>query len=361
MRLTKLSSTEASTLVVGMLGLDVESIDLGSVEGVAGSIRRAASFLCPTSPARLIDAVLGAVGPLAGDELSREDAAAVLEQLIATGDIIELRSDSNSSTRLLYLAPPSYIERQPGSYIVMGIRPFGAALLEGELARSIQYEGHTRLLFLDPADAAQQLQQHGLQGVRKDRWVSSPAVESPEGLINRYQARLSAAREAGQIEGLAILDPSSRVHYYRGRWRPPATGDTGDYVARRPQEYGADLWCLVRLLDGTPQGLLELPLNDPLVPGRDEAWRYQAAVDALRGAPQRFRVRPGASLDDVTLDFFAPLPGFAERFVQLVGLTLGKTSGALFSFRVPASSIHMVTGFLAEMLWMTKEEAQGGT
>jgi hypothetical protein len=169
------------------------------------------------------------------------------------------------------------------------------------------------------------------------------------------------AAEAGRLDGLSLLDPTSKVRYYKGRWRSPNATDRGIFVARRPQAYGADLWCLVRIDAGAPQRLLEFPVNDPVVPGRDEAWRYQAAVDALRGTPQQFRLRRGPSPSaDVTIHFFSPLPGFAERYVQLAGLALGQSPGTLFSFRLPAGAVGDVTAFLTEMLWMTYEEDSSG-
>ena len=361
MKLTKLTGGSASALAVATLGLDADAVGLTSTEALAASLRRAASFLCPTSPSRLVDAVLGALKPIHGHELKRPDVVDLLDQLVASGDLLELRSGSGVSTRLLYLAPPSYIERVPGTYLLTGVRPFGAPLIGGELAETIEYEGHTRILTLEPTQADAELRSWGLQPVKKDRWFSSPSVAVPADFIEKHKARLAVAPEAGQISGLVILDPTSRVRYYQGRWRASGPADTGDFVARRPQAYGADLWCLVRLQDGEPQQLLEFPMNDPAVPGRDEAWRYQAAVDALRGMPQQFRIRQGGSpSDDMTIDFFSPLPGFAERYMQFAGLALGKTPGALFSFRLPAAAVGGVTTFLTDMLWMTYEKDSNG-
>jgi hypothetical protein len=361
MRITKLTADAASVLAVETLGVDPESVDLGSVEGIAASLRRAASFLCPTSPDRLVDAILGACRPLTAGGITREDVADVLEQLIASGDLLELRRELGRSTRMLYLAPPSYIERQPGSFLIMGVRPFGLSIIQSDLAGTIECEGHTRLISLGPVDGPTQLQQLGLNGLKKNHWVSSPAVESPGELIDRYRVRLDVAREAGQIDGLVILDPTSSIRYYRGRWRTPTATDSGDFVARRPQAYGADLWYLVRLQAGAAQRLLELPLDNAVVPGRDEAWRYQAAVDAARGTPQRFRARLGGPPDGtIALDFFMPLPAFAERYVQLVGLALGRARGALFSFRVSIDAGRDVAAFLASMLWMSQEEVGSG-
>lgn len=363
MKLTKLTAEEASALAVATLGLDADAIGLSSAEAAATSLRRAASFICPTSPGRLVDAVLGTLRPLHGNEVQRDELVDILDRLVASGDLLELRHDSDSgrSTRLLYLAPPSYIERVPGTYLLMGVRPFGAPLLDDELADAVAHEGHTRILTIESADAEEQLRSRGLQAVPKDRWVSSPRVESPTDLIERHRTRLDVAAHAGQLDGLKLLDPASKVRYYRGRWRTPTATDTGDFVARKPQAYGADLWCLIQVEAGVPTRLIEFPVDDPVVPGRDEAWRYQAAVDAQRDVPQQFRLRRGATPNaDVTLDFFSPLPGFAERYLQFAGLALGKTPGALFSFRLPAAAVADVTAFLTDLLWMNYEEDSSG-
>ena len=305
--------------------------------------------------------MLGALKPLHGEELKRDDLVDLLDQLVASGDLLELRHAHGRSTRLLYLAPPSYIERIPGTYLLIGVRPFGAPLIGDELDEAIEYEGHTRILTLDPAEADTDLRARGLQRIPMGRWVSSPSVKTPAEFIERHRARLEAAPEAGQLEGLVLLDPTSKVRYYRGRWRSPHPADTGDFVARRPQAYGADLWCLVRFQAGEPQRVLDFPVSDPVVPGRDEAWRYQAAADALRGTAQRARLRRGTSPSAVvTIDFFSPLPGFAERYLQMAGLALGRTPGALFSFRLPAAAVGDVKAFLADMLWMTYEEDSSG-
>ncbi len=361
MRLTKLTADTASHLTVETLGLDPEAVGLTSTEGIAASLRRAASFMCPTSPARLVDAVLGALGPLGGDDLQRDEIVQLLDQLAASGDLLELRHESGRSTRLLYLAPPSFIERVPGNYLLVGVRPFGAPLISDELADAIEYEGHTRILTLNLDDAETQLRSRGLQKVPKKRWVATPGIEAPADLIERHRARLNVADEAGELDGLKLLDPAAKVRYYRGRWRTPATTDTGDFVARRPQAYGADLWCLVRFEAGVPMRLMEFPVADPVVPGRDEAWRYQMAIDAQRGKPQEFRIRRGARpTDKVAIDFFSPLPGFAERYVQFAGLALGKTPGSLFSFRLPTEALNDVTKFLTDLLWMTYQEDGSG-
>ena len=129
MRLTKLATEDASAVAVATLGLDADAIGLAFPEAVAASLRRAASFMCPTAPGRLVDAVIGVLRPLHVDELHRDDLADLVDLLVAGGDLLELRHESGRSTRLLYLGPPSYIERAPGKYLLMGVRPFGVPLI----------------------------------------------------------------------------------------------------------------------------------------------------------------------------------------------------------------------------------------
>ena len=360
MRVAAVTVAECSELAVRTLGIDAAA-DLAGTEGLAASLRRAASFLCPTSPRQIIDAVLDAVGPLApGGELARGDLADLLDLVISTGDLIELPHQDGFSSRLLYLGPPSYVEKRPGRYLLTGIRPFGAPLIGTDLAGAIQYEGHTRTIELDPGDAAAELAGLGLHKIRAGQWAHQPAEVPASSLVSQIRSRLATARPSGEVEGLTVIDPAAKATYYRGRWRSLEPADSGVFVARRPQAYGADLWCLVLVTDGRPQALADLPAEDPTGPGHDEAWRAQAAIDADRGTPQVFRVRdaPG-SYDGLTVDFFSPLPRWAERRLELAGIAIPRSAGALCSYRVPGDAMPGLHDFLARMLWM-RERDNGG-
>jgi hypothetical protein len=361
MKLSNLSSDGASALALRTLGLDPELIDLTSTEGLAASLRRAASFMCPTSPSRLVDAVLGAVRPVSREgSVNRDQLVEILDLLIGGGDLLELRHEAERSTRLLYLGPPSFIERSPGTYLLAGVRPYGVPIVGQELAGSIELEGHTRTLHIEGEDAVEQFAGSGLHEVSPERWVASPREESAAEFLQRIGAKLSAAGSSGDVGDLVVLDPAMSVRYYKGRWRGPKPGDSGDFVARRPQAYGADLWCAVRLDDGSPKKLIEFPCDDPLVPGRDEAWRMQLAIDAKRGRPQVFRVTPAQGGASSIISFFSPLPGFAERYLQLIGLALPDAPKALVAFRVPNGAMTASSIYLTGMLWMEPTAEEGG-
>jgi hypothetical protein len=354
------TAAECEALALSTLGLTETGVDLFSVEGIAASLRRAASFLCPCGPRQIVDAVLEVLRPVRPDpELPREDVGVVFDLLIAAGDLVELRQGETRTSRLVYLGPPTYVEKEPGRYLIAGIRPFGASLVPGDLGE-VTYEGHVRSLELDPATAANVLGTIGLHRVEHDKWVGRPAKLTADELIEQVRIRLGTALAAGDAAQFEIIDPAKRVNYYKGRWRPLSPTDSGDFVARRPQAYGADLWCALRVSDGAPQRVFDFPIDNPLVPGRDEAWRCQAAIDAVRGTPQLYRMRsidgPGS---DVIVDFFSPLPGWAERRLQLVAVATNRSTGALFSFRASATANADIRRYLDEMLWMQAMQEGG--
>lgn len=353
MRILTVTADEVAAASVHLLGLDEESVALDYPEAICASLRRAASFLCPTTPRAIVDTVLEALTPVLPEPPTRDDLMTVVDQLISTGDLLELTETANGrAARLLFLGPPSFIERSVGRYLLTGIRPRGMPLVSDEFI--VEYEDHTRTAILDPDGAEASLRVAGLHKISSAQWIGQPSMVSAVNYLEQYGQRLSAARAAGFVDGLTIIDPTTRSTYYRGRWRTPATGDTGDFVGRRPQAYGADLWCFVRLMDGAPERMLDLPVDNVPLPARDDAWRLQAAIDALRGTPLDYRIRiiPGSEPAEEIVDLFSPLPSWAERYLGLIGLPVEKSRGALFSYRLPASAREGLESVLIGTLWM---------
>ena len=112
MKVTQLASEEVAARTAVALGLPNPN-DLFTDEGVCASLRRAASFLCPATPRQLVDAVRDALTPLAPQGVpSRDDLMDRLGLLVAAGDLLELREESQRQTRRLFLGPPSYVAVQ---------------------------------------------------------------------------------------------------------------------------------------------------------------------------------------------------------------------------------------------------------
>lgn len=338
---------------VHSLGLDSTSIGLTFAEGLAASLRRAASFHCPTTATALVRNTEEVLDGLPGfDAGTPDEIAAVLDLLVSYGDLVELRLDDNGpGRRQLFLGPPSFVSRESDVCLLVGIRPDGVPLLGDSLVEHIEYEGHVRRLRTRSSSTARaMLEADGLVERKIEDWLDAPRASTPADLKNTYLERLETAQEIHESEGVRILDTNARVNFYKGRWRPLKDGDRGQFVARRPQAFGADLWCVVAVEQGSLR-IVDLPLGFTLGRGSDEAWRLQAAFDFLAGHPQRIRKRPGANLSDEVLDFFSPVPSWMQRRLDVIGRPLTGVSGALFSYAVPSNEVREEERFLELMMW----------
>ena len=361
--IARVDPTSLARRVVRSLGLDPEAVRVDSPTAVAASVRRAASFLCPVPPGALGREVNGALSGLTESPPAEglETIESVLDSLVTLGDLIELplEDPGSRSRRHLFLGPPSYVRRAAGC-IVLGVRPEGAPiLLEGMIER-VEYSGHMR--FIRRRDESEDLEKmlagEGLIELSPEHWLKAPRYSSFQELIDQYIARLDAAGGAGDIEGIRMIDPSSDVAFYRARWRAPKRGDSGTFVVRRPQAYGADLWCFAQLHEGKIERLFDLPVTSPIVRGADEGWRLQAAIDRSIGSPQRLRIRRLSGQSPV-IDVFSPLPTWHQRRLEFVGARTDRSPGALFSYSVAAEHVAEEVRFLVEMLWLKSEEVDG--
>ena len=349
----RLTVEQVHSQKVRELGLDSEALDLASTEAIAGALRRAATFLCPCAPATLVRAVVrplrGLVDDLEGIKVIVED---VLEAIVAHGDLSEFRNveaDSSAAT-LLYAAPPSFVARKSGAIILLGIAPDQLSALPDALEARLEHAGHLRRLIPAPnEDLRQEVVDLGLVEVTYDAWLKAPPPEGSAQALSRSNQRLAASPLARDVPGLVVLDPARPVRYYRGRWVEPRS-QTGCFIARRDQAYGAKLWCYVELENGTPRRLIDLPLRGSRWRGCDEAWHLQMAIDAQRNDPQRYRLRVGPGGTRI-MEFFSPAPMWARRRWDAVGDPVPGT-GHLFAYRLPEREVAEEVRFLREAMWL---------
>lgn len=357
MDMKRLTVEEVHEQKVAELGLDPDALDLSSVEAIAGALRRVASLLCPCTRASLVRAVVRPLRGLLDDTGEiKELVDETLEAVIAHGDIFEheavAEDHSLGNGALLYAAPPSFISRQSGSTILLGVVSDQLSALPDELEARIDYVNHIRRLnALPDEDLRNDLMQLGLIELSYDEWLRSPPVETAAAHLSALNALLDTAQPSHDIPGLSLLDPERPVTYYRGRWTDPRS-HTGRYVGRRKQSYGADLWCYVQLDNGHPERLVDLPIAGSRWRGCDEAWRLQQAIDASRGQPQQFRIRPLRG-GMVALDIFSPLPMWARRRWDAVGEPV-PASACLFAYRLADGELKEEMDFAQDTLWLTE-------
>jgi len=357
----RLTTDEVHAHKVAELGLDPTAVDLTSVEAIAGALRRSASFRCPCAATTLVRSV---VRPIRGlvtnlDEV-KESVEDVLEAMIAHGDILEQRevnADEGGQMALLYAAPPSFVARQSGLAVLLGLASDQLSALPDDLERRIEYVCHVRRLRpIAGENLAEELVELGLVQLSYDGWLKPPSTESPRQHLSRLDRLLSSAEPSRDIPGLQLLETERPVRYYRGRWVEPKT-HSGRFVARRHQAYGADLWCYVELRDGHPERLIDLPIANSKWRGCDEGWRLQMAIDAERGEAQKFKVQSGGPDGTCALGFYSPVPMWARRRWDAIGEPV-PSSGCLFAYRFSESELEEELRFAKERLWL--EELTGG-
>lgn len=349
-----LSAGEAQAGAVRGLGLDPEALDLSAVEVMASALRRAAGFLCPCAASTLVRAVARCGDGIVGDNISfKESIETTLEAIVGLGDLIEMSESSaqGGSSVLLYCAHPSFVRHGGTGVVLLGVAPEHQSSLPEELELRVEYVNHVRRLSFEPGeDLPATLETLGLQELSFDTWLRMPPRTEPGALLQRLNRLLDVAGPSGDMPGLTVIDPSVPVGYYRGRWKEPRHL-SGRFVGRRPQAYGADLWCYVELQMGNPLRFIDFPARGSRVRGCDEAWHAQMAIDAHRGSPQRFRVLPGPSSSTV-VELFGPIPMWAQRALDSAGSPTPR-AGCLFAYRL-MGDIAPELDLLRNALWLTQ-------
>lgn len=361
MVIERLNANQVDQHTVRALGHDPTTSNLSKREIRAGLLRRAASFLCPTSTRVLVRAVLNSLRGLEGiGDDAYEELRALTQDLVGYGDLLELPvgEEELDATRQLFLAPPSFVLRESSSCLLVGIRSDGESIVGEDLAREIESRAHIRMLRFKGAEIAEETcLAHGLRKLPMDHWLRSPTPVSATQLVNEYDLRLSASGPAGDIADVRVLNSERPVTYYRGRWEALSRSHSGRFVGRRPQAYGADLWCYFEIEDGQIARLIDLPVKDPLARGCDEAWRLQAAIDSVRGNPQVIR---SGHLDARIweLRFLSPPPSWVQRRLDVVGIPSTSQKGAVVSYSLEKAEAQEEISFLEEMMWTKSEELQ---
>lgn len=352
----QVSPAEVTKTVLQALGFNTAQYAITSPESLAAFLRRAASFQCPCSSRVLIQSVIESLQGLTdtkGDIGAEMEA--VVDELVAYGDFIEIDktpSVATSQGRLLYVTPPSFVLVPSGRILLLGVAPESVEWLPRELVEKVEYRGHVRAL---PADSAPQapslLKAAGYFELPHKVWLQGPKSVEPKQVLDRYVSVLKGTDRLAEPAGMTILDPSESVRYYKGRWKTPGPA-TGCFVARREQRYGAPLWSFARLSAGRLASLVDLPLENRGWRGCDEAWRLQAALDALNGTPQIAEVSECKNDRSVRLRFFSPLPRWAKRQLDVVATPID-ARGSLFSYLIAPSDLGFVRQFLVQSLWMS--------
>lgn len=354
MVITVLKSEEMIAAVRKRLGLPED----GGLDDslLAAMIRRSAASLCPCSRASIRTSVWEGLKGLADIAELEARINSAVEAALVVGDLLEL---SDVTTVLegakgtwVFLAPPSFVERPGGRVFILGVTRDQDEFLPGTLASRVQYVGASRFIVSEELEGLpSELRELGLHEMSSDAWLKAPKLQSADNVVAGTKNRLANQGPLGSLSDVLLLDPSSSVTYYRGRWTP-LNSQSGMFVVRHPQEFGAPMWGFADIENGQVLRFLQLPLPQSKWRGCDDAWHLQMAIDRARGEPQIYRRTSHPK--GTRFDFFSPLPLWAHRRLTVVGHPQ-EPNRSLLSYLLPDREARAEEEFFQERLFMSEE------
>jgi hypothetical protein len=90
--------------------------------------------------------------------------------------------------------------------------------------------------------------------------------------------------------------------------------------------------------------------------GCDEAWHLQMAIDAEKGVPQQYRLSDLGPGKAALLEFFGPLPQWAQRRIDVVAERV-RSPGTLLAYRLAREEADGLRPFLEENLWVQRRQS----
>ena len=346
---------EIASTIRMQFGIDQRCQTVQSAEVLACAIRHAASRLCPCGGRALIGATTSALATIVPSTFElKQSLETSLEAVIAYGDLYELRlsgtdiSPVGGTGPLVYLAPPCYVRRNNGSLLLVGVTPDEVHAAR-EITSLVSHRSHARYVEAALAhEAVELLAGLGYRERSATQWMQGPPESTPAECIRLWDNRLDGATPSGEIPDLVVLSNIKPVRYYTARWVSPRAMN-GRYVGRRQQRYGADLWCYVELLDGSPQRFVDMPSGAGPWRGCDEAWHMIAALDAARGTPQEATWSISEE-EALVLHLYGPVPAWVQRRWDSLG-TRVEAPRCLFAYSFEASDGEEEIDYLRRNLW----------
>jgi hypothetical protein len=322
---------------------------------IASAVRRLCSFMCPCPSFAIQRMALRSLKVLGfpEDELHRlvENA---LEDLSVSGDVLELSrvtmAGAENFPSWLYCAPPSFIARATGRIYITGIAADDASFLPREFRANLTRDGAARFIESASQEITEQLKQLGLRQVKEAAWMSGVRAETVSDHLRRATSRLRSFGVAGDLPDLTILEHAGRVRKsYSSRWKKTDI-ESGAYIGRVPQPYGAPLWYLCDLVDGKTAKSILLPTKESTERASDVAWRIQFALDSQAGFPATYSVTRDSNVATLSFDF--PVPLAVRRRFMFLGARRSQDDPNPFRFQLPLQELEGERRLLRDNYWL---------
>ena len=333
------------------------------------SSSRAAHILAPCPRHELERARTVPVAPrdyFSDPEQLASRTADALDALLAYGDILEMQPPRRMMSGLVSPlvvrpAPPAFVARKVGSMIILGVAgdEITPPIERDEQAPCMAWR--TPILAPEgPEPLGPFLKELGLiELFQKRPGYVYPPLKARRAIARAWVHRLADAAPASIIEGLQVLDTrKSPTFLFRSLGRTAQHRQWRMHIGRRPQRYGAPLWCLVDLvgrafLIGSLILLYAASVNGTPC---DLAWRIQMAMDVLEPA-RRSAPASDTKITKLYLTSFHRYPLGQSAKLAVVGERIGPHRSFL-SYMLPPSEVDEIIQFMHDYLWITPENVK---
>ena len=356
-----INKTTSSNIINSLKPSQVDHNSQGELndETLGTLIRRIAGITCPISRTHLKHHMVLSLLRLAGDKPSLEKRVdAAIEALLVCGDIIQLSSrdtyEPDDGEGFIYTAPPSFLQRDSGRILIIGVGFDDATFLPDSHLNRISFKNFSR--FIDPVsdeDLPKILLELGLRQINRQTWVTAPIAETSGKHLQCFKDILVRDGGSADIPELCIYSPDNSCTTYHQGWMPLGK-QTGLYIARRPQAYGSAIWCFIEVVQGKVNGIVDFPIKGSRLRGCDTAWRLQHAIDANINQALNYYLEKFE--DKIQLNFKIPIPLWAQQRLVLMGQLVPPSRGNVLAFQIPASESATEEKFLQEHLWLTPKK-----
>ena len=348
-----LTLSQCEAFAIESVGLSPSHFGIHSPEFLAAVVRAAAAAITPCTRRELAAYILKHLSPLEPEHSWRDEVREAIETLLALGDLVEVPSDDQETSRAsIYLAPSSFVELSDGEFILLGGYQDVRRIIPETVEARLTHVWYTRRLEArNPSIIREILLDFGFLNLRTDFWLKSPDPISAVDHLRRYDQALSQLEmRPAYIEDVSILDSTTDVRRYSQRWAD-LKNHRGRFVGRRPQAFGSRLWCYMQVDNDNVLRHIDLPHFEHRWMGYDEAWHLQLALDSMNGNPQQFSIRPGTESGKCIVDIYAPIPSWAVRRWSSLG-SLCEARGVWLSFAIQETLLTAEIQFATERLWL---------
>lgn len=264
-------------------------------------------------------------------KLSPELFGVTLEEMVAMGEVLELK-DSLNDLDGLALQYPGFVKISKNNTLLLGsedywmhrARNFGFTINRSGIERITASDG-----ILDAVELDVQV------------WLSAPMIESAEELVSQHIEQLMQEPDARFSVDVEILSRDNNLprRYYKARKRKIKPSDNGLFVADR----GLGLWAFV-LVDSGKVVKVKNFENDAYSSALAEARHLMYALDSVEGFKNEFVSRTTQTSGGLIrqIGIFSPPVPWVDRYLNACSVKheeLGAIRGTLKTYNLHADNV----------------------